>query len=973
MKGSGLVHPPERSADERPPLWVWGIVALCIGALAWLGVLRGAEAPPAGPLSEGESPASAPGSTASLRLIPAETLDTPVRIEARVGDAPIATIEDAALPHSLDLPRGTEVLVLVDVPGRARFARRIRVDEDAELRVPLGPGASLAGVVIDDLGEPIEGAQVTIEREDGALPPWIGRSDEEGRFAFDTLHAGAHALRVAAVGHGSVARSGVEPDGESLRITLDRVGSIAGRVQDESGQPQPGATVVIAGSGLWPALQVESDAEGRFVADGVPPGIYEIRARHEALVAEPRRGLEVSPDTRAFLTFTLRPGAVLTGIVRDADTGDPVSGAEITAAAEALDAAPRAAVSRDDGTFRLAGLRQVVHRINVFAEGYVPVAALEHSPGEPLEVTLIPGGTLSGIVLDADHQPIEGATLEVLGESDDRQPVSMTGQRGFRSAVFASQLDPSGMALPVTQGPIPPIPLLPLAPAAELGLAVPTRPEERQIALTHVTDEEGRFTIHGIPPGHVQVVARAHGHAPATTARLYIAAGSTLDDLELVLAPAGTLLGRVIDGREDGVEGVLVEVISDREPHPRVTFTDETGHFTLDSVVGELTVTARPNGRPAVRTRATVEPAGEAEVLLSLEGELHRLYGRTVDARGFPVGGAQVTIASLRASTPHRTTVFSADDGTFVADGLPSGPWRLDATAPSYAPSTVDVFDDDDEAQVPLARGASVSGTVLDDFSGDGVGATVTLVRDDLPPERLRARADGEGAWSIPRARAATWTVRFEADGYLAAERTVTVTDRGRGPEDVALDPVRLTPGGRAEGAVVDALGHVIARARVRAGERSTRTDAQGRFALDGLPGGHVDLVASHPAAGTSDPVDVRILTGRETPGVVLHLPRRFDASSAGALEGRRRGVAIEVGWADGAPVIERVIEDSHAERAGLRPGDALIAIDGEVPDSADEARRLLRGAASLGAIIHMQRGAREATLFVPREVWLPD
>jgi len=968
------VQAPERRADERTPLWLWGVVALCVGALAFFGVPRAAEAPSAtSPPEGGVGPTPPPGGTAQLRLVPTETLDAPVRIEARVDGDSVALVDDAVLPYSLDLPRDREVLVLVEAPGRARFTRRIRVDQDAELRVPLGPGATLAGLVVDDLGEPIEGAQITIDREDESFPAWVGRSGDDGRFSFDTLHAGAHALRVTAVGHGSVARSGVEPDGESLRITLERVGSIAGLVQDEGGAAQPGATVVIAGSGLWPALQVQTDAEGRFVARSVPPGIYEVRARLDALVAEPRRGLEVSPDTRAFLTFILRPGSTLTGIITDADTGDPVADAQITAAAEALDAAPRAAVSQSDGTFRLAGLRQVPHRINVFAEGYVPVTALEHAPGERLEIALVPGGTLSGIVLDADRQPIEGATLEVLGESEDRQPVAMTGERGFRSAVFASQLDPSGMALPVTQGPIPPIPLLPLAPAAELGLAVPTQPAERQVALNHVTDEGGRFTIHGIPPGHVQVVARANGHASATTARLYIAAGSTRDDLELVLAPAGTLLGRVVDGREEGVEGVLVEVISDREPHPRVTFSDETGHFTLDSVVGELAITARPNGRPAVRERASVEPAGEAEVRLTLEGELHRLYGRTVDARGFPIGGAQVAIVSLRANSPHRTTVFSAEDGTFVADGLPAGPWRLDATAPRYAPSSVDVFDDDDEAQIPLARGARVSGTVLDDFSGAGVGATVTLIRDDLPPERLRARADGEGAWAVPRARAATWSVRIEADGYLSVERSVTVTDGGRGPEDATLDPVRLTPGGRAEGTVVDALGHVVARARVRAGERATRTDAQGRFALDGLPAGHLDLVASHPAAGTSDPEDVRILTGRETPGVVLHLPRRFDADSAAALEGRRRGVAIEVGWEHGAPVVERVIAESQAERAGLQPGDVLIAIDGAVPDSADEARRLLRGAPSLGAIIEMQRGEREATLFVPREVWLPE
>ncbi len=968
---------PTGPSQKLRPDWRWGVALLCLGTIGLLGgpVPRDPSSGPASGSSSSAGTRREPSDEATVRITlhTPEAFDGAATIEVRLGDE-IQSREQSPLPHTIVLPRGEEALLVVEVPGRARFARRVRFEEDAELRVPLAPGASLAGVVVDDRGEAVAGAVILLEREDVPLPPWTTETDDEGRFVFDTLDRGPLGLRVASRGHGAVARTGVQPDGDSLRITLERVGSIAGRVIDENGSPRADATVVVAGSGLWPARQVRSDRAGRFRIPDVPPGIYEARAHAGSLVAEPRRGLEVGPDSRLFLTFSLRPGAVLTGIIEDSETHEPIEGAEITVAAEALDIAPRAATSDATGRFRVAGLRSVMHRVSVYAEGYVPVTALEHSPGQTLTVTLTAGGTLIGVVLDADHRPVEGATLEVLGEALDHQPLAISGQRGFRGAVFASQLEPMGMALEVTQGPVPAIPLEPHS-GPELGLSVglPAAAGERRLAASHVTDAEGRFTIAGIPPGRVQVVARRPGLASATTARLYVAAGTTRDDLELVLAPAGRLVGLVVDEREVGVEGVLVEVRSDREPHPRVAFTDLEGRFSLASVVGELSVTARPNGRPAVRGRTSVAPGGESELTLALEGELAPLFGRTVDERGFPVGGVQVAITSLRAEAPHRATLFSAEDGTFVARGLPAGPWRVVATSSRYAPSTVDVFDAAEEAQITLARGAQVRGTVLDDFSGEAIRASVTLIRDDLPPERLVTRTRGGGRWSIPRARAAAWTVVVEAEGFLGYEAPLVISEGPRGPEDVELEAIRLEPGGRIEGAVVDALGHVVPRARVAAGGRHTRADGRGRFALDGLAGGHRSVVASHPAAGESDPVDVRVLTGRETPGVVLHLPERFDPSRASALEGRRRGVAIELTRIDSETRVERVISGSHAERAGIRAGDRLLSIDGVTPADLAEARRLLRGSPSVGAILSVGRGVREATLHVRREVWLPD
>jgi hypothetical protein len=920
------------------------------------------------------------GPSARLTLEAGDRPPGSVRVELWAGTTPVSRAE-GPLPLMLAAPRATPLMLVVEAPGRERYVEELELTADRTLTVPLPRGQRITGRTVDARSRPVSGAEIRLLPAEGMQVVWVARSGDDGRFSFDTLREGSYRLEARAPGFDGITRDSVSV-GSNVRLVLGRVGRVAGRIVRPDGAPAEGATVIIAGSGLWPARQASSGDDGRFVLADIPAGIYEVRAFRGDLVAVPMRGLVVEEGEPRYLTFNLRPGAAIRGVVRDATTDQPIAAAEVTVSLEELDAAPRADLTNAEGRFSVGGLRDGVHRVSVFAEGYVPVNAIEWQPGPLLELELEPAAILAGIVVDEDRQPIEGAQIEVLGDTEDRQPVALGLNSAFRTSVFSAQLTPfealpaTHARLEVTEGPVPPIPVAPLGMPETAFAPIPASATEARLSASYFSDQHGRFRVIGVPPGHVQVVARRAGRAPAATERIYVTAGSERDDLVLVLPPAGRLVGTVLDERRAGVAGVLIEVRSDREPFPRIAVSEHGGTFAVQDVFGELTVTATPPGRPAARATASVGSGEEAEVELLLEGTLHELSGRTVDEGGFPLAGVQMGLTSLRADAPLRRTFFSGEDGTFSLTMLPAPPWRIDASDPERASTTLDVVSSDRPVQVVLAMGARVSGSVSDDYSGEPVLARVVLRRDALPAETIETRTDGEGGFFFGRVRPGVWTLTIESDDHLTHERTVEVVSRGRTVRDVELDAISLDPAGSISGTVVDASGAPIGRARVTQsgveGGPSATSDADGEFVLRGLAAGMLTLRAAHPAAGEGESRTSRVFAGTDTPGVVVRLSERFDPERAASLPGRQRGVAILAASAGGRVTVREVMRGSRAERVGLRAGDVLLEIDGTAPESAGQAARLLAGSTDVPAILRVQRDDTEAIVVVERETWLP-
>ncbi|MFW5875356.1 MAG: carboxypeptidase regulatory-like domain-containing protein [Myxococcota bacterium] len=778
------------------------------------------------------------------------------------------------------------------------------------------------------------------------------------------------------------APSGADPERGDRSGKDDGTTALSGRVYGPDGRPAEDARVTVAGSGIWPPKEMHTDAEGVFRADDLPAGVYEVHARKEGLVAEPRSGLALAESTPVHVSLRLSPGAALTGVVIDARSGDPLEGAQVTVTEDLLSLNPRTVRTDGEGQFRVGGLQSQAHRVTATADGYVARTVEEATPGRRrLRVPLQQAATLAGVVRDHLDYPVAGALLEVVGRDVSGRPVHLTGPaHGLRPQLGEDGEGPvaptgAGEALPVVPGPVPALPASTLAPLDhEAGgdLASDATP----LDMAFRTDADGRFAIDGVPPGRIQIIARHSDHAPGITKPRRLVPGRRVEDLEITLPEGSTIDGRVVDARGQPVGRTPVQLRMEREPDPRLAVSDSDGTFAFTGVRGTLVLAALPEGQPVGRTRIDTGGGERLEVELQLPERSDALAGRTVDEHGYPVPGAQVTVRALQVGAPVERTVLSEGDGTFEVTGLPGPPYRVLARHFDYAETRLDSVDDaevDDPLRIELRPGARVFGRVHDGFEAAPLeGAEVALRRGARTVEETHSNSSG--SFEIHLVPEGNYELIVDHPDFSSRSVSTVVRASGRGLEPVDVGTIELSAGGRITGRVTDRHGDPVGGAEVALGRppdwsAGVRADGEGNFVLDGVAPGTAHVEARHPAAGragSARPVVVRVKSTTEN--VILRLPEAYDPERGEDEGSVRSGVAVGLRDRAGAVRVGSVKPDSAAARAGLRRGDLLQAVDEEPVRSVAHAEDLLRGPEGVEAVLDIRRGGDGRRLLVRRE-----
>jgi RNA polymerase sigma-70 factor (ECF subfamily) len=484
----------------------------------------------------------------------------------------------------------------------------VRAKTNIELE--LGAGGIVKGKVVDTNGKPVASAEVRVVVR-GELS-WRARrqalTGADGTFVVTALPLRTMDV-VASHESGASAIAGAdlfEKKEVEVTLTLDVRGVIAGIVVDKAGQPvgdaQVIATPVWSGNTTdqqaWNVRGIQetvTDQGGAFQLTGMPDGEYKVRAGRPGaseelmslatpVTAKPggaKLRLVLAGDGRVVGKVALpdgkSPGRFF---IRIGDYGMPFGAA--------------------DGAFTLP-VAAGKHTISISGPGFLEkrqpdVTVTEGKDTDLGTISVTPGRSISGRVLDATGAPVAKATVAA--------GAMLTG--GGKELYIASE-----------------------SPGAK----------------DTETDKDGRFILEGFNNGPITVVA---GKAEAgRSASIRVPPGPNSATLDLLLAPTTSLDGKVVrDGKPVGDVVIIANPIGAVGSN-FFTTTGADGTFALDAIApGDYLVYPMfggggPRPKDIYTKRVVIVPGKRAKVEIDATAGTAALEISVKNADGTP-GMAQV-------------------------------------------------------------------------------------------------------------------------------------------------------------------------------------------------------------------------------------------------------------------------------------------------------------------------------------------
>jgi protocatechuate 3,4-dioxygenase beta subunit len=646
------------------------------------------------------------------------------------GAHPVRTASDGAF--SVEVKPNTSVRLFVDAEGYApQLTDFIRVFDDSVtgLEIVLPTPATVEGVVLDDAGRPVAGANVggsiSVDLGGGrSTGQSVGqtRSGGDGRFQIEGLPENQVTIYANKEGFQSASERLDLKAGETVRdvrLVLrpkEELSFLAGRITDPENEPVERAHVQVGvkKGGSINFSHGESDPDGRYRVEFKADGDISIEVTHPEYKEIHVGNLAPNRDD---LDFTLQPAGTVTliGTVVDWKTREPIQEFEVGGVKARKDpSAP--------GRFIAEGLHPgESYSLQIKTTDYLPGGTLLDSIPEGTDVierefVLGPGGAVSGRVLSAaDRSPVAGVRIAVKG--------------GSLHSFFDAYSD--------------------LEAASE-------------------TDAQGRFLFQKLAPGfHVVIVYLEEG--TPLLKEFQIEHGESKDLGDLAREAGATLTGSVMRGDTRApMPNVAIRVwgrtAAEDLDVEKETRTDADGWFpAVELPPGRYTAWARDLG---LQSESVELKSGETREVQFRVGT-GRLTG-TVWYGDRP-GRANMNVSREDAAYVHYETVY---DGTFEIENLLPGVW------------TVRVYSEEcrgevREDRVEIEAGQTVErvyrfpqrrmvGVVLGSDGAPAVGVEVKARRtsglEEKPwPTDFSARTNLDGGFVI--------------DGIYKGEYTVTAGD----------------------------------------------------------------------------------------------------------------------------------------------------------------------------------------------------
>ena len=472
----------------------------------------------------------------------------------------------------------------------------------------------IAGRVVTEDGDPIAGAVVQLQSWASVI---AGRDEArvvtttDGTFRFAPRWATRYVVAASASQHAPSSISidprspidGIDPQ-QLLIVLASCKQSAEGIITDAGGGPIAGAEVrrLVTGA-LGPfGVAVATNEDGHYSlclprgtswldigADGYEHVLREVTARGAQRV-----------------DVALAPGAVVTGKVVEASTGEPVAGVWVglwPMRRRSGEGGDRSTVSGDDGTFKIEGL--AANRYELTARDRDHARAV-----------------IDEVLVDAGTNP---------------KPIKIRMERGVD---VIGTVRSNGVPVP------------------NVRVAFENRSGGTSVSSVDVvTDSAGGFVLHGVSsaPSVIPKVTGFQVRAPVS-----IDTRASVRGLVLDVSPLGAIRGRVV---RDGVPIPNASVKALAASASMETTCDGRGEFRLVGIApGKYDLLAHSEAAGAFSTKTiAVTVPSETEVAIELDGGA-TINGKVVDQHGAPVVGAHVIVAHLHDD--------DGGDATTTVDGF---------------------------------------------------------------------------------------------------------------------------------------------------------------------------------------------------------------------------------------------------------------------------------------------------------------
>ncbi|MBK9065166.1 MAG: carboxypeptidase regulatory-like domain-containing protein [Acidobacteria bacterium] len=640
--------------------------------------------------------------------------------------------------------------------------------------------------------------------------------------------------------------------------------------------------------------------------------------------------------------FAARKGVPLGGRVVDVE-GRPLADVEVE-----HPGGPGSVRTGADGRFAFEGVAEASS--DVFAEkpGFVRARASNVRGGaKDVAIVMRPGLPLAGVVLAADGTtPVAGAIVRVDGreawaaaetDAEGRFTVAAFaagrvtvladgGERGMREVTGVALPRPEGEPLKVILAPAPTargrvIDALTRKPVAGAVLDV----SAGRLRFWTRSGPDGTFTVRPAPASDFRIAASAPRYV---TSMRTVARGEASRPIEILVRPAASVAGKVVDDQRRPLAGVKVRAY-DASPRPVMgasssVLTGDDGSFTLRRLASAETLRVLAS-HPDFETLSVGDlglKPGEARAGLSLSLRRGAVITGVVSAGEAPLAGASVSLSPGRAAygVPPRSLsapqwswprTATGPDGRFRLGGLAPGDYTVSVSRVGYASETREAAVAEGKGPDPLSIvlgseaviAGSVRGKKGSGVPGQSVNATAV---DAAVRSNGFARTLPDGSFRIDGLKAGVpYNLFMYSSSSNAPKKTVTA------PADGV--EILATGTGRIEGRVVDPEGRPVPEYQVRAqGDQSS-----------GGPNWWANSVRQDVSAETGEFAIENASAGALEVRVVA---KGYQAARVGGLvveEGETRS-GVEVRLARGAVVRGRVVE----ARSGRPVPEAEVSAD---------------------------------------------